>query len=48
MTWPALIMEMAVMATETAIVVIYLIQGNTLFRAVQEDEYLDDAVLQGL
>lgn len=26
----------------------FLVQGNTLFRAVQEEEYLDDAVLQGL
>lgn len=26
----------------------FLVQGNTLFRAVQEEEYLDDALLQGL
>lgn len=26
----------------------FLIQGNTLFRAVQEEEYFDDALLQGL
>lgn len=26
----------------------FLVQGNTLFRAVQEEEYLDDAILQGL
>ncbi|MDE6433992.1 MAG: hypothetical protein K2L07_07150 [Lachnospiraceae bacterium] len=27
---------------------IFLIQGNTMFRAVQEEEYLDEAALQGL
>ncbi len=26
----------------------FLIQGNTMFRAVQEEEYLDDGILQGL
>lgn len=27
---------------------IFLIRGNTLFRAVQEEEYLEDCILQGL